>query len=68
MLKFLIFRPLYELLLKDEQWHNTFTSGYNNMAGYMVGILYGYIYYKNKNNNLFTKKVFNINYYSNYIT
>lgn len=38
-----------------------FASGYNNMAGYMVGVVFGYLYYNHKRDNMLTNKVSEIN-------
>ncbi|KAF2884302.1 hypothetical protein ILUMI_21864 [Ignelater luminosus] len=48
---------LYETQLKNWHWHSTYTPVYTNIGGYVIGLIFGYIFYKYRSQQLLTKKV-----------
>nr|XP_023025742.1 nose resistant to fluoxetine protein 6-like [Leptinotarsa decemlineata] len=52
------FYDLYFITV-DNQWHDQFISFKGNSIGSIIGLAYGYLFYKNKNKKLFEKNVTN---------
>ncbi|KAF2884301.1 hypothetical protein ILUMI_21863 [Ignelater luminosus] len=47
---------LYNMQLDNRHWHNTYIPAHNNMSGYVVGLIFGYLFYKYRNQKILTKK------------
>lgn len=50
-------RNLYSLHLKNWHWHYTYTPAYTNISGYVIGLMFGYIFYRYRGQKILTKKV-----------
>ncbi|KAK9874062.1 hypothetical protein WA026_002417 [Henosepilachna vigintioctopunctata] len=48
---------LYMLFLNLEDWHVVFSSGYSNIGALVLGISVGYLFYINKDENMFNTKI-----------
>lgn len=42
---------------KADAWHDLYTSGYSSITGYTIGIMFGYLFYKYRNEVLSVKRV-----------
>lgn len=43
--------------LDSRHWHNTYTPAYTNMSGYVIGLIFGHLFYKYRGQKVLTKKV-----------
>lgn len=43
--------------LRLDVWHDLYTSGYSSITGYMIGITFGYLFYKHRNKVLTINRV-----------
>ncbi|KAF5307205.1 hypothetical protein FQR65_LT00721 [Abscondita terminalis] len=48
--------PLYRLMLDVVEFRLMYVTAHTNIGGYVVGMIFGYIYYKYKDYNFFTRK------------
>lgn len=54
--------------VKNPVWIIMYSATYNNIAGWMVGVTFGYLYYLYKDVQVFTKKVPTMNLAENKCT
>ncbi|KAK9874066.1 hypothetical protein WA026_002422 [Henosepilachna vigintioctopunctata] len=54
---------MYDYLLSNEAWHVLYSSGYSNIGAYVIGIIFGYLYYTYRNVNLVTTKIHVVLYF-----
>ncbi|XP_044745136.1 nose resistant to fluoxetine protein 6-like [Coccinella septempunctata] len=54
---------IYRSYLQDENWHLLFSSGYSNIGAYIIGIIFGYLYYSNRFENIPTTRIFRVLWY-----
>ncbi|XP_056631232.1 uncharacterized protein LOC130441531 [Diorhabda sublineata] len=43
--------------IKLEIWHDLYSSGYSNITGYTIGLIFGYIFYKNRKKSIEITKI-----------
>lgn len=48
--------PLYRLMVEVDEFSLMYVTAHNNIGGYVVGMIFGYIYYMYKDYNFFNKK------------
>lgn len=56
---YLFFRAMFDMnfVFKNKQFHVQYISFWGNMAGPLIGLVLGYVYYRKKETIIFTKKV-----------
>ncbi|KAL3288860.1 hypothetical protein HHI36_003307 [Cryptolaemus montrouzieri] len=55
--------PLYNYLLTVEEWHVLYSAAHSNIGAYIIGIIFGYLYYLYRNVNLINAKIYIVLYY-----
>lgn len=48
---------MYNSVLDFQQWHITYTPVYTNISGYVIGMIFGYLFYKQKGQQFSINKV-----------
>ncbi|KAK5647502.1 hypothetical protein RI129_002394 [Pyrocoelia pectoralis] len=50
--------PLYRLMLHVNEFRLMYITGHNNIGAYVIGMIFGYIFYKYNNTNVFNRKIY----------
>ncbi|KAL3288864.1 hypothetical protein HHI36_003311 [Cryptolaemus montrouzieri] len=54
---------MYKFFLNVEEWHALYTAGHSNIGAYIIGMIFGYLFYIYRNVDLFTGRIYGLLYF-----